>query len=189
MQDIVLELQDMRYLDWALKKIAPRTLGCFLKVYEEAADQKIYYKLSNYDSCRGIFGHECVNELIASRVMKGIRRLDPEWSLRWVQSRIVPYSRQNISEILRVNGMDSYEEQKLLLKMKVEIVRMSFILRHCHRNSLFTTARNILTETGLHLSEMKKTETNPREDCGDTRHVLKRAGTNGTGKSHISFSG
>lgn len=116
MQDIVLELQDMRYLDWALKKIAPRTLGCFLKVYEEAADQKIYYKLSNYDSCRGIFGHECVNELIASRVMKGIRRLDPEWSLRWVQSRIVPYSRQNISEILRANGMDSYEEQKLLLK-------------------------------------------------------------------------
>ena len=170
MQDIVLELQDMRYLDWALKKIAPRTLGCFLKVYEEAADQKIYYKLSNYDSCRGIFGHECVNELIASRVMKGIRRLDPEWSLRWVQSRIVPYSRQNISEILRANGMDSYEE-------------------HCHRNSLFTTARNILTETGLHLSEMKKTETNPREDCGDTRQVLKRAGTNGAGKSHISFSG
>ena len=48
--------------------------------------------------------------------MKGIRRLDPEWSLRWVQSRIVPYSRQNISEILRANGMDSYEEQKLLLK-------------------------------------------------------------------------
>ena len=69
MQDIILELQDMRSLDWPLKKIAPGTPGCFLKVYEQAEDKKIYYKLSNYDSYRGIFGHECVNELIASRLM------------------------------------------------------------------------------------------------------------------------
>ncbi|MDO4291385.1 MAG: hypothetical protein Q4C41_09185, partial [Eggerthellaceae bacterium] len=28
-----------------------------------------YYKLSCYDSYRGIYGHECVNELVASRLM------------------------------------------------------------------------------------------------------------------------
>lgn len=69
MQDIVCELQDMRHLDWAVRKMSPGTPGCFLKAYEEANGEKLYYKLSNYDSYRGVFGHECVNELIASRVM------------------------------------------------------------------------------------------------------------------------
>lgn len=49
---------------------------------------------------------------------KGIRHVDSQWSMKWVQSRIVPSSRQNIGEILRANGMDSYDEYKLLLKNK-----------------------------------------------------------------------
>ena len=49
--------------------MSPGTPGCFLKAYEEVNGKRLYYKLSNYDSYRGIFGHECVNELIASRVM------------------------------------------------------------------------------------------------------------------------
>ncbi len=69
MCDIVLETKDMRHLDWAVRKMSPGTPGCFLKAYEESEGKKIYYKLSNYDSYRGIFGHECVNELIVSRVM------------------------------------------------------------------------------------------------------------------------
>lgn len=69
MQDIILELQDMRYLDWAVRKITHGIGGCFLKTYEEVDNKKLYYKLSNYDSYRGIFGHESVNELIVSRVM------------------------------------------------------------------------------------------------------------------------
>ena len=47
---------------------------------------------------------------------KGIRSVDSKWSMRWVQSRIIPSSRQNIGEILRANGMRSYDEHKLLLK-------------------------------------------------------------------------
>ena len=69
MTDIILELQDMRYLDWAARKMSPGTPGCFLKAYEEVNGKRLYYKLSNYDSYRGVFGHECVNELIVSRVM------------------------------------------------------------------------------------------------------------------------
>lgn len=49
-------------------------------------------------------------------LQKGIRHVDSQWSMRWVQSRIIPSSRQNIGEILRVNGMDSYDEHKLLVK-------------------------------------------------------------------------
>ena len=64
MQDSICELQDMRHLDWATRKMSPGTLGCFLKAYEEVNGKRLYYKLSNYDSYRGVFGHECVNELL-----------------------------------------------------------------------------------------------------------------------------
>ena len=69
MSNIISKVQDMRYLDWAARKISPGTPGCFLKAYEEIDGKRLYYKLSNYDSYRGIFGHECVNEIIVSRVM------------------------------------------------------------------------------------------------------------------------
>lgn len=69
MSDIISKVQDMRYLDWAARKMSPGTPGCFLKAYEEIDAKRLYYKLSNYDSYRGIFGHECVNEIIVSRVM------------------------------------------------------------------------------------------------------------------------
>lgn len=49
-------------------------------------------------------------------IQKGIRSMDSDWSLKWVQSRIIPSSRQNIGEILQVNGMKSYDEHTLLLK-------------------------------------------------------------------------
>lgn len=86
MEDMILELQDMRYLDWATRKMSPGTPGCFLKAYEEAAGKRIYYKLSNYDSYRGIFGHECVNELIVSRVMNALQI--PHVKYKLVHARI-----------------------------------------------------------------------------------------------------
>lgn len=54
--------------------------------------------------------------LVSAFVKKGIRHVDNEWSMKWVQSRIIPSSRQNIGEILRVNKMTSYDEHTLLLK-------------------------------------------------------------------------
>ena len=50
MRDIIFELQDMRYLDWAARKMSPGTPGRFLKAYEEVNGQRLYYKLSNYDT-------------------------------------------------------------------------------------------------------------------------------------------
>lgn len=69
MKDFIKDLQDLRYLDWTDKKLSLGTPGCFLKAYEEKDGVRFYYKLSNYDSYRGIFGHECVNELIVSRLL------------------------------------------------------------------------------------------------------------------------
>lgn len=41
MQDIVTQLQDMRHLDWAARKMSPGTPGCFLKAYEEVDGKRI----------------------------------------------------------------------------------------------------------------------------------------------------
>ena len=47
MQDIICELQDMKHLDWAARKMSPGTPGCFLKAYEEVNGKRLYYKYSN----------------------------------------------------------------------------------------------------------------------------------------------
>lgn len=69
MNDLSVEVQDYRDLDWAERKLSPGTPGCFLKAYSEQNGVRVYYKLSNYDSYRRVFGHECVNELIVSRLL------------------------------------------------------------------------------------------------------------------------
>ena len=61
---------------------------------------------------------------------KGIRKMDSNWSMKWVQSRIIPSSRQNIGEILRVNGMRSYDEHKLLLKCEGRSCQDEFYIEH-----------------------------------------------------------
>lgn len=61
-------------------------------------------------------GENEVPILVSAFVKKGIRHVNDEWSMKWVQSRIIPSSRQNIGEILRVNEMSTYDEHVLLLK-------------------------------------------------------------------------
>lgn len=56
--------------------------------------------------------------MMAYFVRRGIRHIDPEWSMRWVRERIVPSSRQNIGQILRDNNMKAYDEYALLVKNK-----------------------------------------------------------------------
>ncbi|MCD7762875.1 MAG: hypothetical protein LUI14_06690 [Lachnospiraceae bacterium] len=67
--DIVKEKQDLTYLSWTRTRNSSGTAGSFLKAYSELGGEKIYYKLSNYDSMRGAIGHECVNELIVDRLL------------------------------------------------------------------------------------------------------------------------
>lgn len=67
--DIIHERQDLTYLSWSLIRSSSGTAGSFLKATSELGPRKIYYKLSNYDSIHGIIGHECVNELIADRLL------------------------------------------------------------------------------------------------------------------------
>ena len=75
MQDVISKLQDLRYLEWSERANTSGTAGCFLKSREQTGAGLWYYKLSCYDSYRGIYGHECANEIVASRLM-GILGID-----------------------------------------------------------------------------------------------------------------
>ncbi len=66
---IIFEKQDLTYLNWAKVRNSSGTAGTFLKAYSEIAGKKTYYKLSDYDSLKGIVGHESVNEIIADRLL------------------------------------------------------------------------------------------------------------------------
>lgn len=53
--------------------------------------------------------------LLASFAQKGERTVNSYWSKLWVQQRIVPSDRQNIGQILRDNGLKTYDEYTLLM--------------------------------------------------------------------------
>lgn len=72
MSDIVKTVRDLRRLSWSEKANASGAGGCFLKARETAGRSIKYFKLSCYDSYRGIYGHECVNELVANRLMNAL---------------------------------------------------------------------------------------------------------------------
>ena len=69
---VIHELQDMTYLEWTKTRHSSGTAGSFLKAYENKRGIKYYYKLSSYDVVRGIVGHECINEIIADRLLNAM---------------------------------------------------------------------------------------------------------------------
>lgn len=66
---VIIEKQDLTYLKWSHGRNSSGTAGIFLKSQSTISGEKIYYKLSLYDSEKGIIGHECVNEIIADRLL------------------------------------------------------------------------------------------------------------------------
>lgn len=53
--------------------------------------------------------------LLESFVKRGERSINAYWSRMWVQQRIVPTDRQNLGQILKENGLESYDEFELLM--------------------------------------------------------------------------
>ena len=52
--------------------------------------------------------------ILSSFAKRGHRTINAYWSKAWVQQRIIPPDRQNITEILKANDLDQYDEYKLL---------------------------------------------------------------------------
>lgn len=61
--------QDLTFLEWSHIRTSSGTAGSFLKSQSNINGKKKYYKLSNYDSRKGIIGHECINEIIIDRLL------------------------------------------------------------------------------------------------------------------------
>ena len=53
--------------------------------------------------------------LLSSFAQKGEHTINSYWSRIWVEQRIVPSDRQNIAQILRDNGLKTYDEFALLM--------------------------------------------------------------------------
>ena len=60
---------DLSYLKFEAKTYSQNTYGCYLKSYEIINGKKIYYKMSNYDMYRLVFGYESFNEYIVSKLL------------------------------------------------------------------------------------------------------------------------
>ena len=60
---------DLTYLEFETKTYSQNTYGCYLKSFEMSNGKKIYYKMSNYDMYRLVFGYESFNEYIVSRLL------------------------------------------------------------------------------------------------------------------------
>ena len=75
--DIDPKLNDYRYLDWEESAVSSGISGSLLKAREKRDKKEYFYKLSSYDPYKGIFGSECVNELVACRLLNllGIEHL------------------------------------------------------------------------------------------------------------------
>ena len=73
---------DLRGLAWSKATGSVATDGVYMKTDTTVGGIKYYLKLSNYDSYRGIFGHESVNELIACRLGGLLGFNVPDGSLR-----------------------------------------------------------------------------------------------------------
>lgn len=76
--EFINEKQDLTYLKWSHSRTSSGTAGTFLKSESNLGGVKTYYKLSNYDSMKGIIGHECINEIIVDRLLTilGVEHLD-----------------------------------------------------------------------------------------------------------------
>ena len=77
---IILEKQNLTYLKWSHIRSSSGTAGTFLKSESVLNGVKKYYKLSNFDTVRGVVGHECVNEIIVDRLLTllGVEHLNYE---------------------------------------------------------------------------------------------------------------
>ena len=52
--------------------------------------------------------------ILSSFARRGEWEIGADWSRAWVESRLVPQSRQNLGEVLRENGLGHYDTLKLL---------------------------------------------------------------------------
>ena len=131
---LIKEKQNMTYLQWAKIRNSSGTAGSFLKAYSTLGSKKIYYKLSDYDNVKGIVGHECVNELIADRLLTilGIEHL----SYSLIHADVLINGEIHETYLCASDDFKEKNESKIALDAYYEAEKVDdeSILEFCRRN-------------------------------------------------------
>lgn len=108
--DIIDSVQDLTDLEWSERRSSSGTGGMLLKSRTGEGSTLTYYKLSCFDEYRGIYGHECVNEIIASRLMSvlGIKHL----SYRLIHAEIEMQGKRYVTWLNSSKSFRNSGEQK-----------------------------------------------------------------------------
>ena len=109
------ELMYLKYLDWTRSRHSSGTAGSFLKSYEEIKGQKLYYKISNYNSQNGIIGHECVNEIVVDRLLSNLRIEHLSYDL--VHAEVYINGREHETYLSRSRDFKNKGESKITLEL------------------------------------------------------------------------
>lgn len=113
---IIHEKQDLTNLSWSSICSPFEMTGSFLKAASMEGSRKTCYKLSSFDPANGIVGHECVNELIADRLLT-------ELGIDHFHYQLI-----HADSTLKENEICSYDEFALLLKSEGRCAQDSFYI-------------------------------------------------------------
>lgn len=138
---IIYEKQDLRNLSWTEISSAGWVGGSFLKTVDFQEKPFRYYKLSSYDSIKGIVGHECVNELIVDRLLNilGI----PHIHYQLVNARVKVENKELDTWLCVSEDFRKKEESKIALDTFYELEKtreetpLSFCIRNGWENRIY----------------------------------------------------
>ena len=145
MKDIVYEIQDLKYLNWARTRKSSGTAGSFLKAYDDSGNTKKYYKLSDYNESEGVVGHECANEIIVQRILShlGFNHLE----YRLINARIIVDGRELSTFVCESEDFKKNGESKIPFEDYYELWRKDkeSTLDFCKRMGFEKSAYEALT--------------------------------------------
>ena len=121
-RQVIQEIQDLRRLDWSKVRHSSGTAGSFLKSREMIRGVKWYYKLSDYDAYKGIVGHECINELIADRLLTILQI--PHLPYQLIHARIQIEDKEIVTWLCRSKDYKRPDESKIALDTFYQMERL-----------------------------------------------------------------
>ena len=128
------QLNDLRYLDWTKTRRSSGTAGSFLKASETRKGVHWYYKLSDYDAWHGIVGHECINEIIADRLLTLLKI--PHLSYQLLHAKVIIDEQEYITWLCRSEDFKKAGDSKIALDAYYQMEKvqgenpLEFCIRH-----------------------------------------------------------
>lgn len=138
---IIYEKQDFRNLSWTELPSTGWIGGSFLKAVDFQEKPFRYYKLSFYDSIKGIIGHECVNELIVDRLLNILGISHIHYQL--INARVKVENKEQDTWLCISEDFRKKEESKIALDVFYELEKtkeetpFSFCIRNGWEDQIY----------------------------------------------------